>query len=230
MLGDRHLGAGCLKESVAIKRKSLNSESESITQLCSIVTQLPRGLVSTKHLTPLLAALAAAWDKLEGGTETKMAEFKLIGRARELAWDPDKGCLSLEIIRHGAAHLGSSRAEVHRWSVYPFQCRSEHRQIRQQQIRPNASRLDVQPIVERIAAILRDADVSSAPGDIAPGIKRIGPYTIRISPAHFIPADVKPKQTLQGQRTRFGSDLIDGLAPDGWSYVRGRAGHTFQRG
>ena len=58
--------------------------------------------------------LAEVWDDL-GGDDGGMAGCKLIGRMERVEWHPP--VLAFTIERHGGTAIGSTRAELQRWSV-----------------------------------------------------------------------------------------------------------------
>jgi hypothetical protein len=58
--------------------------------------------------------LHPVWKRLPGSYATEMAEWKL-DRMENPRWEPP--IFRFEIERHGAASLGSSRAEIQTWAV-----------------------------------------------------------------------------------------------------------------
>jgi hypothetical protein len=87
---------------------------EEIEALRKLLTTVAIGAVSDGDRADILNALRPAWSGLDGSSETRMDSDKL-HRAENLQWDGR--FLIFDIARHGAIVLGSSREEVHRWSV-----------------------------------------------------------------------------------------------------------------
>src|SRR5271157_472113 len=72
----------------------------------------PGPVEETTHLERLLAEV---WDDL-GGDNGGMAGIKLIRRMERVEWH--RPILTFLIERHGGTVLGSTRAELQRWSVH----------------------------------------------------------------------------------------------------------------
>ena len=90
--------------------------------------------------------LANCWHELKGAGETAMQARKL-DRAEDVSWNPP--VLSFTIERHGATVLGSSRAELHRWSVNMHQRTARCERGRYSQLLPTAPRPDVKATAAR---------------------------------------------------------------------------------
>jgi hypothetical protein len=58
--------------------------------------------------------LAAAWEQLNGFDAEGMAAEKL-DRIEQVEWNPPR--LTFVIERHGGTVMGSTRAELHGWSI-----------------------------------------------------------------------------------------------------------------
>src|SRR4051794_33633574 len=74
--------------------------------------QEPGGLHDTEELE---RHLADSWAAFEGHDAEDMTPEKLLGRMEQAEWSPP--VLTLVIERHGRTCLGSSRADLHRWTI-----------------------------------------------------------------------------------------------------------------
>src|SRR5260370_29710154 len=93
---------------------SQSSNGHNIQRLRNAVEGLPSGLISEDRANEILSLLADCWDQIQGTDTTAMFAYKL-ERAERLSWNPP--CLVFIIERHGAAQVGSTRAELQEWSV-----------------------------------------------------------------------------------------------------------------
>jgi hypothetical protein len=159
--------------------------------------------------------LAKVWDDLAGG-ESGLVGHKLISRMEHAEWHPPR--LSFVIERHGGTVLGSTRAELERWTVdldrQTTTCeRSGHRQLS-----PMARRLDVEPIADEIAdkIIRREADNR---------LRWLPDGRVRLQMDKVFPKGSGFKQTIEGRRRRLREKLIERLSPRGWVHL---ARNTFR--
>lgn len=82
-------------------------------ELLEYLASLHPGTVS--ELAKLEVLLAVCWEELDGGSDEGMSGDKLHGRMEGVAWQPP--ILKFRIERHGGTALGSTRADVHDWTV-----------------------------------------------------------------------------------------------------------------
>src|SRR5262249_2876793 len=119
---------------------------EKHTPLRSLLEELrnvPHGAIEGHTKYKVIHLLANCWDELEGrgGPGRRPGSWD---RAEAFWWNPP--VLSFTIERHGATVLGSSRAELHQWSVDLRQRTARCERRRYRQLRPTAPRFDVKPI------------------------------------------------------------------------------------
>jgi hypothetical protein len=183
-------------------------------ELTSYLRNLDPGPV--EHTDQLERLLARVWDDL-GGDEAGMTGDKLIGRMEQADWTPPR--LTFAIERHGGTVLGSTRAELERWTVdldtQTATCeRTGHRQLS-----PMATRVDVQPIADEIAEKI----VNGQPDE---RLRWLPDGRVRVELGQIFPDRSGFRQTVQGRRKRLRDALIERLKPSGWTYL-GRS--TFGR-
>jgi hypothetical protein len=162
--------------------------------------------------------LGAVWHLFRGGRAEGMNAGKL-RRIESPRWSPP--ILEFKIERHGGTVLGSSRAELQRWTLdledLTASCsRGGHRQLRSMQ-----ARLDVAPVAAEVAALVER-------GAKDPRLKWDG-ETVTVIVSSI--AELKPgsavSRTLKGRRERFRDKLLPAMAAlgyglDTWTSTRGR--------
>ena len=155
--------------------------------------------------------LAKCWHELSGGTDGRMEGFKLLDRMQKVNWQPP--LLSFNIVRHGAAALGSSYGEIQVWTV-----NAESGQaicggtVGHRLLRPMNNAMKVEPIAKEIAAAILD-------GQEDPRLHWKNEAKVRVLIGKFIPDDA-PKQTVDGRRKRFWEALKNELAHSDWDGPR----------
>ena len=125
-------------------------------------------------------------------------------------WHPP--VLTFVIERHGGTVLGSTRAELQRWTVdldhRIATCeQSGHRQLSQM-----ASRVDVEPIGEEVA----DRIVT---GEADDRLTWLGDGRVRVEVGKIFAQGSGYDQTVQGRRRRLREALIERLSPRGWVHL-----------
>jgi hypothetical protein len=181
----------------------------SIADLERYLAEGPEGPVP--DLDTLAGLLASCWHELAGSRESRMSGRKLLGRIESAEWRPP--VIDFVIERHGGTALGSSRAEVQRWSVDVAARTAARSSAGRRQVRPMQMRLNVRPLADELAHLI----ASRAPD---PRLKwsRDGRVTVRIG--KVLPEDSAVKQTLLGRRRRLRNQLEQKLAERGWRTVR----------
>jgi hypothetical protein len=149
--------------------------------------------------------LALAWETLTGGTDEGMEGYKLIDRMEKVEWVPP--VLRFQIERHGATVKGSSRADLHEWTIDLCKATAECVSKGSRQIIPMAPRLDVEPLAAEVAGLIRD-------GRLDERVQWHGEDQIRIKIGKILPVGSALKQTLEGRRSRFRKALTDLLSGD----------------
>jgi hypothetical protein len=181
----------------------------SIDKLREYLSSIPRGKVSdVANLEPLLFD---AWPEFEGSGAEKMASYKLPGRIEAARWAPPE--LSFEIERHGRTACGSTRADIHRWTLNLNSGTAACGKISHRQIRPMMPRLDVGSIAREIAGIIND-------GGTDPRLRRRDDQTVQVLIRRVLPKGSAVSQTLQDRRERFRVALENLLGRSGWERLR----------
>jgi hypothetical protein len=102
--------------------------------------------------------LAAAWGAFHfEGDDTKMSGHKLLGRLEDVRWHHPH--LTFTIERHGGTVLGSTRAELHDWTI-----NIEHATVvarrAYRQVVPRQAALDVTTMASKIAHLIRQVNTT----------------------------------------------------------------------
>lgn len=159
------------------------------------------------------ALLAACWDKFEGSSESSMHPEKVF-RIATPVWSPP--IVEFWIERHGPYVMGSTRAELQKWSVDLERLTASIVETRWRALRPAAERLDVKPLAEDLARVIIEGR-----SDNRFTIQRDG--AVRINIGVIVPET--NAQTTQSRRKRFREHLAACLARHGWRPVRPNVFH-----
>lgn len=167
----------------------------------------------------LITCLIPVWADLEGASDWAMEPRKL-GRMEDPTWLPP--VLTFVVERHGGTVYGSSRADLQTWTVNLDRATAISATTGRRQVRPQAARLDVGPIVDDVVRLVVD-EIDD------PRLKwSAGRRTVRIAVGQFTPASGS-QQTIASRRTRFGAKLQAAMAEAGWvktapaTFVRAQA-------
>jgi hypothetical protein len=155
----------------------------------------------------LIARLMPVWLDLEGASDWAMEPRKL-GRMENPEWLSP--VLRFVVERHGGTVNGSSRADLQTWTVNLDAATAISATTGRQQLRPQAARLEVGPIVSEVMRLVVDGIDDTR---LKWSADR---RTVRIAVGQFIPA-VGPQQTVDGRRKRFGAKLQSAMAEAGWA-------------
>jgi len=166
----------------------------------------PGPVEETTHLERLLAKV---WDDL-GGDEAGMTGHKLIGRMKQVEWTPP--VLTFVIERHGGTVLGSTRADLQRWTVDLDLGTATAEGIRHRQLSPMARRVDVEFIADEIAARIVDGEADDR-------LRWLGEGRVRVEAGRIFPEKSGYKQTVQDRRRRLREALIERFSPMGWAHL-----------
>jgi hypothetical protein len=169
--------------------------------------QGPGRLLDTAELERHLAGF---WGSFEGNDAEGMAPEKLFGRMEQVRWSPP--VLTFVIERHGQTCLGSTRADLHRWTINFIEKTATCEKVGHRQMRPMARRLSIQPLAEEVAS-----KIVQGQGD-----ERLvweGENTVRVVLSAIFPSGSGFKQTIEGRRKRFKQALIQRLEKSGWHHV-----------
>jgi len=155
----------------------------------------------------LESLLCACWGELDGGSAEGTKAEKLAGRVEDLEWDPP--LLRFKIERHGRTVRGSSRADMHAWSVDVDAGTASCSPGGWRQLKPAAARLDVVPLAREVAEV-----VSRGAED--EWLLWRSPADVEVRVGLIVPADGVAKQTVEGRRKRLKLALDEALRPGGW--------------
>jgi hypothetical protein len=189
--------------------------ASNLKHLRDLLAQRPKGPVSPHE--DVEQALVAAWDSMEGTGAGRTYARKLMKRTEGMHWAPP--LLSFTIERHGGTVMGSTRAELHRWTVdvETGSATCDTRGFRQVLDRDRP--LNVKPIAEDVAAAIRDRRDDSR-------LKwSSDKNSVLVLISTFIDGD--NQQTRQARRRRFRQVLEPLIASEGWSQVPGRRVGTY---
>ena len=156
--------------------------------------------------------LAGCWHSFEGHDAEGMKSEKLLGRMENVEWSPP--VLRFVIERHGRPCLGSTRADLHRWTINFIEKTARCEKVGHRQLRPTAGRVPIQPLAEEIAA-----KIVQGQGDER--LVWLGDGSVRVVLSAIFPSASGFKQTVQGRRKRLKEALMELLDDKGWSHVRG---------
>ena len=101
------------KQSAEIIYRARKEAEEIMQELIGYLKGVPRGEI--KDAQQLEKLLANCWSEFIGGDAERMFPRKLLGRMEEIIWEYP--VLEFTIERHGATVMGSTRAELQRWSL-----------------------------------------------------------------------------------------------------------------
>jgi hypothetical protein len=146
-----------------------------------------------------------------------------------LKWNPP--ILSFTVERHGAAVLGSTRAERQYWSVDLVKRTATATTSGYKQLRPQAAPItkkDMERIAERVCEAVQDGPNSASEYVQTRIIEWRGPDRVLVKHAELIPAT--NKQTALGRRKRFRPVLKEKMRALGWNLVGVTPWMTFAKG
>jgi hypothetical protein len=177
---------------------------DKFTALLSHLATTPAGPVADTAAVGRL--LAACWDELDAD-DGGMVGYKLLGRMEDVAWQPPR--LAFTVERHGATVLGSSRAELQRWTVDVAQRTATHGTIGHRQLEPMQARLDVRPLAEEVAGVIVAQQDDERVTWRADG-------SVKVLIGKVLPKGSAVRETLAARRKRFRLALTERLAEEGW--------------
>jgi hypothetical protein len=162
--------------------------------------------------TEVERSLVACWDDFAGHDESGMAAHKLISRMETVIWQPP--ILTFTIERHGGTVLGSTRAELHCWTVDLDAMTALCTVVGQRTVGPTAK-----PVRENELQLIAQEIVE---------LVRIGVIDHRLvwkdsDTVHIVIEQITPStgfaRTIQGRRKRLRQLLEELLEKGGWSHV-----------
>ena len=190
------------------ERRGVGGPMEKLKDLASFLAGLPPGDVT--DIKPLEAILARCWHCFTGGEIGRMAGSKLVGRMEQVSWQPP--ILSFVIERHGAAALGSARAELQYWAVDLEEQIATLTRTRLRQIRPPQApirRAEMESLAEQIASLIEDRAADDR-------VKWNADGTVHVIVFKLFPRGLGARATVEGRWRRFANILETVLATRGW--------------
>lgn len=192
----------------------------SVEQLRVLLRSLPSRIVPDESVSAVESLLCDVWNAIDGSSDHGMAATKILGRTENLVWDDP--ILKFAIERHGGTVLGSSRADLQKWSIHIDQMEATCKLGSYRQLTARAARLNVKPLAESIArAIISEKEDACLRW-------REPSSLVQVLTSKIIPGASKG-QTTAGRRTRFRNALEPILAQAGWFPATGRASNTYER-
>jgi hypothetical protein len=165
------------------------------------------GPIRDEEVGKIVGLLADCWTNLSGSDEQSTSPDKL-WRAEDLKWNPPE--LTFQLERHGGTVQGSTRAELHFWTIDVDEKSARVAPGRFRQLNKAAPRLDLSPLCVRVRELVinhcEDAWLDWKSADRA--VLRIG----EIVGGEF-------EQTRASRRKRFRKKLQEIVGPDGWQVV-----------
>ena len=153
---------------------------------------------------------AEVWDDL-GVDNGGMAGIKLIRRMEQVEWYRPIPIFLIE--RHGGTVLGSTRAELQRWSVDLDRGAATCERIGHRQLSPMERRVDVRSIADDVARKITNGEADDRL------ISWLGDGRVRVEVGKIFPERSGYKQTVQGRRQRLREALIERLTTKGWAHL-----------
>ncbi len=125
---------------------------DPIESLRSYLSSIPpTENLSSEQVDHLIPLLQKSWWYLSGAGEGKMGKGKL-ERIEKVSWAPPN--LRFIIERHGSTVMGSSRAELIRWTVDVDEGVASSEPAGHRQLYKMAGRLNLRPVAEKIVDII----------------------------------------------------------------------------
>jgi hypothetical protein len=137
-------------------------------------------------------------------------------RLEDLSWNPP--VLSFTIERHGATVLGSTRGELHKWTVNPGLATAHCISGGYRQLMPTAPKLDVQSIAARVCDAVQQGPASNCDLVKKGIVVWHGSDHVSIKHGALVPSDGY-QQTVAGRRRRFRNELTSRMNTLGWQLV-----------
>jgi len=175
--------------------------------------------LSDEEVRRLIPLLSACWSQIPGGYDNKMSDVKL-DRMEKVEWIPPN--LSFIIERHGAAVFGSSRAELHKWTIDVEQIDADCSTNSYRQLYKTAKRLNIKPCVEEIFHLIENGqndDRIKWSSDCRQVIVNMTKTLDKAAEEQN--AESGYEQTASGRRKRLKKLLIPKLEAIGWSRIVG---------
>jgi hypothetical protein len=197
----------------------------TFNKLRSFLSDVPSGAIPASRRDHVLELVVASWPEFPGSGDTSMAAWKIRrdGGPDDLTWEPPH--LSFCIVRHGAAAFGSSRGERQQWTLDLERRTVDQCQIGFRQLFPNAPRLDVKSIADRVCRAVQEGPRSASESD--PIFVWKNDDELIVFHGKLVGGD--NKQTISGRRRRFIADLKAKMEIVGWEVALAGRGLKIKR-
>jgi hypothetical protein len=186
-----------------------------IQALLDQLKAIPAGQIEKVAYAKITRLLADCWRQLEGASDTSMTAEKL-HRAKDLAWNPP--CLSFLIERHGGTVLGSTRAELHQWTVNLDRQTAQCEEAGYRQLTPTVPRLNVRPVAARVRDAVQQGRTSNCQLANDGVLIWRGDDQVEVVHGKLIPGGGY-QQTVAGRRRQFRNELVRLMKDIGWDFV-----------
>ena len=202
-------------------KSTMTDTDGPLAKLRQYLKNLPRGAVREQH-GKVEGLLAHCWEEFSGWGEAGMDAYKLAGRTEAMTWEPPN--LSFTIERHGPTVMGSTRADLHRWTVDIEAGRAEcNRWYGRRQLADMAKPIRIAPLAQELAtAILKgrpDPRLKWSPD----GRK----VRVNLSKSVQKP-ETDSRQTIASRGSRLRDALLAIMTAAGWAKA-GNRGAAFSR-
>jgi hypothetical protein len=195
---------------VTLKSEELSIGEPPLSKLREYLCELPAGMIDDK--SRLIALLSECWDDFEGASAEATSVEKL-RRAESVDWNPP--LLTFVIERHGGTVQGSTRAQLHRWTIdlnrITASCDPSYSS---RQLYSRDAPLRIEPLVSEVTEHIIGRHESEKLKWLSDG------STVRILVTKFINGQFQ--QTEQSRRQRFRKALDRRLQAAGWTKVVGK--------
>ena len=187
----------------------------TIKNLKSFLTNVTPGPIS--DTSKLQTLLIDCWNEFSGSTEGGMKAYKLSGRIEQPTWKSP--LLSFKIERHGGTVMGSSRAEIQRWTINIALKTTTVTEAGYRQLYPQQApwtKAHAAKAAQEVSELINQ----QSEDELVTWLKNGG---VRVMIGTIVPDDAAA-QTVTGRRKRFWKCLDEILGPD-WS----RAGAIYKK-
>jgi hypothetical protein len=199
----------------------------TIQKITNLLAHVPAGVVPTSVHVELFRLVEASWREFSNSADTSMEAWKIMREngPEAVTWSPPH--LSFTVDRHGAAVIGSTRAERQEWRLNLEMRTADQTRIGFRQLRPNAPRLDVKSLADDVAKTVHEGPSSTSPL-VSKGIV-VWKNDDELVVFHGKMVGGTNNQTISGRRRRFIAELKSKLQMIGWQFVSVRRGLTYKK-
>lgn len=147
------------------------------------------------------------WALLDMQDDSRLIPRKLLNRLEKVCWEPP--ILRFQIVRHGGTVLGSTRGEVHAWTVNLDSREALYSTVGQRQLRPRQASFKADSVAKDLASLIKS-------GKEDPRLLWYGPNEVKVLVEKIVPSEGNFKQTVAGRRKRLRDAVRQRLATQGF--------------